>query len=145
MASLRPHRHYGRWPDRRVDRARRARARRGEHDRALRRQPDVRQRARELGLGEVFDDAETAVANADLVVLAVPVGAMGAPPLPARRGLKAGAIVTDVGSVKQAVVSAVAERCRASAISSPAIPSPAPSIPAPTPALPRSSTIAGTS
>lgn len=40
--------------------------------------PDVRERARALGLGEVFDDAERAVAQADLVVLAVPVGAMGA-------------------------------------------------------------------
>ena len=38
----------------------------------------VRQRARELGLGDVFDDAEAAVQKADLVVLAVPVGAMGA-------------------------------------------------------------------
>jgi cyclohexadieny/prephenate dehydrogenase len=33
----------------------------------------VRQRARELRLAEVFDDAEAAVADADLVVLAVPV------------------------------------------------------------------------
>ena len=38
--------------------------------------PVVRERARELGLGEVFDDAEKAVADADLVVLAVPVGVM---------------------------------------------------------------------
>jgi cyclohexadieny/prephenate dehydrogenase len=68
----------------------------------------VRQRARELALGEVFDDAEAAVANADLVVLAVPVGAMGAAAAAFAPALKAGAIVTDVGSVKQAVVAAVA-------------------------------------
>lgn len=70
--------------------------------------PDVRERARVLGLGEVFDDAEKAVANAELVVLAVPVGAMGDAAAACARGLKIGAIVTDVGSVKQAVVDAVA-------------------------------------
>jgi len=68
---------------------------------------EVRQRARELGLGDVSDDPEGAVAQADLVVLAVPVGAMGAAAAACARGLKAGAIVTDVGSVKQAVVEAV--------------------------------------
>lgn len=70
--------------------------------------PDVRERARALGLGEVFDDAEKAVANAELVVLAVPVGAMGTAAAACSRGLKIGAIVTDVGSVKQSVVDAVA-------------------------------------
>lgn len=40
--------------------------------------PDVRERARALGLGAVCDDAASAVAGAGLVVLAVPVGAMGA-------------------------------------------------------------------
>lgn len=68
----------------------------------------VRQRARELGLGEMFDDAEKAVANAEMVVLAVPVGAMGAAAAACAPGLKTGAIVTDVGSVKRAVVEAVA-------------------------------------
>ena len=70
--------------------------------------PAVRERARELGLGEVFDDAEKAVAKAELVVLAVPVGAMAAAAAACARGLKVGAIVTDVGSVKQAVVDALA-------------------------------------
>lgn len=68
----------------------------------------VGQRARELGLGDVFDDPEAAIANADLVILAVPVGVMGAAAAACAPGLKAGAIVTDVGSVKQAVVDAVA-------------------------------------
>src|SRR5262245_55446129 len=67
----------------------------------------VRQRARELKLGEVFDDAPAAVANADLVVLAVPVGVMGAAMQAAAPGVKAGAIITDVGSVKGAVVDAL--------------------------------------
>lgn len=67
----------------------------------------VRERARELKLGEVFDDAPAAVANADLVVLAVPVGVMGAAMQAAAPGVKSGAIVTDVGSVKGAVVDAL--------------------------------------
>jgi cyclohexadieny/prephenate dehydrogenase len=67
----------------------------------------VRQRARELNLGEVSDDAGSAVANADLVVLAVPVGAMAAASEAMASALKPGAIVTDVGSVKSAVVAAI--------------------------------------
>jgi cyclohexadieny/prephenate dehydrogenase len=70
--------------------------------------PAVRERARALGLGDVFDDAEKAVAKAELVVLCVPVGAMAGAIAACKQGLKIGAIVTDVGSVKQAVVSAVA-------------------------------------
>jgi cyclohexadieny/prephenate dehydrogenase len=69
--------------------------------------PLVCQRARELGLGDVFASAQSAVAGADLVVLAAPVGAMGAAASDCAPGLKEGAIVTDVGSVKQAVVDAV--------------------------------------
>jgi cyclohexadieny/prephenate dehydrogenase len=71
--------------------------------------PAVRQRARELELGEVFDDPEKAVAKAELVVLCVPVGAMAEAITACKPGLKIGAIVTDVGSVKQAVVSALAD------------------------------------
>jgi cyclohexadieny/prephenate dehydrogenase len=70
--------------------------------------PAVRERARELGLGEVFDSAEDAVKDAELVVLAVPVGAMADAAAACARGLKIGAIVTDVGSVKKAVVDALA-------------------------------------
>lgn len=70
--------------------------------------PEVRQRARELGLGEVHDSAEKAVAKAELVVLCVPVGAMADAIEACKPGLKIGAIVTDVGSVKQAVVNALA-------------------------------------
>jgi len=68
----------------------------------------VRQRARDLGLGEVFNDAAEAVKKADLVVLCVPVGAMAAAVEACKPGLKIGAIVTDVGSVKQAVVDGLA-------------------------------------
>src|SRR5690349_6053368 len=67
----------------------------------------VRQRAHELGLGEVRDTAAGAVLDADLVVLAVPVGAMASALTAAAPALKPGAIVSDVGSVKQAVIEAV--------------------------------------
>ena len=70
--------------------------------------PETRAVARELFCDRVTDTAAEAVAGADLVVLCVPVGAMG--DLAAEIGphLKPGAVVTDVGSVKQAVVDAVA-------------------------------------
>jgi cyclohexadieny/prephenate dehydrogenase len=56
----------------------------------------------------VHATAAEAVAGADLVVLAVPVGAMGAIAAEIGPHLKPGATVTDVGSVKQAVIAAVA-------------------------------------
>jgi cyclohexadieny/prephenate dehydrogenase len=68
---------------------------------------DVRHRARELKLGEVFDTAADAARDADLVVLAVPVGAMAAAIADAAPALKSGVVVTDVGSVKRAVIEAV--------------------------------------
>jgi cyclohexadieny/prephenate dehydrogenase len=72
------------------------------------RSAETRDVARKLFCDRVCDTAAEAVAGADLVVLCVPVGAMGA--LAAQIGphLKPGAVVTDVGSVKQAVVEAVA-------------------------------------
>lgn len=51
---------------------------------------------------------EEAVDGADLVVLAVPVGAMGEIAARISPRLKPGATVTDVGSVKRAVIEAVA-------------------------------------
>ncbi len=69
----------------------------------------VRVRARALNLGDVFDDAASAVREADLVVLAAPVGAMGPAAAAIRDHLKQGAIITDTGSVKRAVVDAVAQ------------------------------------
>lgn len=67
----------------------------------------VRLRARELNLGEVATSAAAAVAEADLVVLAVPVGAMGKAAAAFAPALKPGVIVTDVGSVKGAVAAAL--------------------------------------
>ncbi|SPF77658.1 prephenate/arogenate dehydrogenase family protein [Pseudoprimorskyibacter insulae] len=67
----------------------------------------TRDTARRIGLCDVFDTVEEAVKDADLVVLAVPVGAMGAVAEQIAPHLKAGATVTDVGSVKRTVIEAV--------------------------------------
>jgi cyclohexadieny/prephenate dehydrogenase len=66
--------------------------------------PDVCARAKALRLGEVCDDLQTAVSGADLIVLCVPSGAMGQAGEAMAAFLKAGAVVTDVGSVKAAVI-----------------------------------------
>ncbi len=62
-------------------------------------------KAMELGLADsiTLDPAE-AVADADLVVLCAPISACGALAEAMRPGLKSGAIVTDVGSVKAAII-----------------------------------------
>ncbi len=67
----------------------------------------VRKRARQLGLGDVHDDAAAAVTNADLVILATPVGAVDAASRAVAPALKPGAILTDTGSVKGAVIAAM--------------------------------------
>ncbi len=69
---------------------------------------ETRAAAQELGLCDsVVETAAEAVAGADLVVLAVPVGAMAALAEEIAPHLAPGATVTDVGSVKQAVIAAV--------------------------------------
>ncbi|MEX0371150.1 MAG: prephenate/arogenate dehydrogenase family protein [Tateyamaria sp.] len=68
----------------------------------------TRATTRSLGFCDVVTDtAAEAVADADLVVLAVPIGAMGPVMEEIAGALKPGAVVTDVGSVKQAVFDAV--------------------------------------
>lgn len=65
----------------------------------------TRTRVAELGLADaVHATAADAVRDADLVVLCVPVGACGAVAQAMAPALKPGAIVTDVGSVKGAVI-----------------------------------------
>lgn len=72
------------------------------------RSAETRATALEIGLVDaVFETAAEAVKGADLVVLCVPVGAMGAIAAEIAPHLDAGAIVTDVGSVKQAVIAEV--------------------------------------
>jgi cyclohexadieny/prephenate dehydrogenase len=70
--------------------------------------PETRAVAKELFCDRVTETAAEAVQGADLVVLAVPVGAMEAIAAEIAPHLAPGATVTDVGSVKQAVVDAVA-------------------------------------
>ena len=72
------------------------------------RSAETRATAREIGLCDrVCDSAAEAVKDADLVVLCVPVGAMGAVTQEIAPHLKPGCTVSDVGSVKQAVINAV--------------------------------------
>lgn len=69
----------------------------------------VRERGRDLGFcDDVADTPGTAVIDADLVVLCVPVGAMGSVGEAIRDDLPAEAIVSDVGSSKQSVAEALA-------------------------------------
>jgi cyclohexadieny/prephenate dehydrogenase len=69
----------------------------------------TRLKAKELGLVDaVFPSASEAVAGADLVILCSPVGTYGAIAQEIASALKPGAILTDVGSVKGAVVRDVA-------------------------------------
>lgn len=64
--------------------------------------------ARNLGLCDtICDDLEAAVLDADLVVLAVPVGVIGDVAKQVAPYLKPGATVSDVGSVKQTVIDQV--------------------------------------
>ena len=73
------------------------------------RSAETRDTARRIGLCDrVCDSAAEAVEGADLVVLCVPVGAMGAVMQDIANVLKPGATVSDVGSVKAHVIEAVA-------------------------------------
>lgn len=73
----------------------------------------VLDRVRELKLGDLItDDLDAAVAEADCVMLCVPVGAIA--PVAARilPAMKPGAILTDVGSTRRSVVDALAPSLR---------------------------------
>ncbi|WP_343563999.1 prephenate/arogenate dehydrogenase family protein [Kiloniella sp. b19] len=75
---------------------------------ACARKEETRKTALDLGIvDEAFENPADAVRDADLVILCTPVSTYG--PLAETFGkhLKAGAIVTDVGSVKQSVVNDV--------------------------------------
>jgi cyclohexadieny/prephenate dehydrogenase len=75
---------------------------------AVDRDEAVRDRVRELGIADmVTGDPAEGAADTDLVILCVPVGAIGAAAAEMAPHLKPGAIVSDVGSVKGAVVAAI--------------------------------------
>jgi len=68
----------------------------------------TRDTARRIGLCDrVCDNVADAVTGADLVVLCVPVGAMGAVAAEMKEHLSPGATVSDVGSVKRDVIQSV--------------------------------------
>ena len=68
----------------------------------------TRETARRIGLCDsVYDSASEAVETADLVVLCVPVGVMGDLVAEIAPSLQPGATLSDVGSVKRAVIDAV--------------------------------------
>ena len=70
---------------------------------------DVRQRARKVGFAhQIVDDVVSAVTGADLVILCTPVGAYKSVAGEIAPHLKAGAILSDVGSVKQAAIRDIA-------------------------------------
>ena len=72
---------------------------------ATARSPATRRRVAELGLADqVVETNSAAVAGADLVIVCVPVGACGEVAKEIAPQLKEGAIVSDVGSVKSAIV-----------------------------------------
>ncbi|KTT97618.1 cyclohexadienyl dehydrogenase [Sphingomonas yabuuchiae] len=72
--------------------------------------PAVRETVRSLDLADdVADTAGASVIDADLVVLCVPVGAMGAVAAEFAEDLPAEAIVSDVGSCKGSVLAALTE------------------------------------
>ncbi|HEY6024304.1 MAG TPA: prephenate/arogenate dehydrogenase family protein [Pseudolabrys sp.] len=72
---------------------------------ATARSPETRRRVAELGLADqVVESNADAVDGADLVIVCIPVGACGAVAKEIGPRLAAGAIVSDVGSVKGSVV-----------------------------------------
>ena len=72
------------------------------------RSSDTRDVAREIGLCDrVCDSAADAVEGADLIILCVPIGVMADVTREISGMLKTGAVLTDVGSVKRAVINAV--------------------------------------
>ncbi len=73
------------------------------------RSAETREIASEISLcDDVCDSVADTVKDADLVILCVPVGVMGVVAEEMKPHLKRGAIVSDVGSVKAAVIASVA-------------------------------------
>ena len=83
----------------------------------------TRDTALRIGLVDhVFETPAQAVADADLVILCVPVGAMAGVAAEIGPHLKPGCVVSDVGSVKQAVMDAISPHLPDHAVFIPAHP-----------------------
>lgn len=72
---------------------------------------DVRAACKSLELGQIASSAQDAVRDADCVILCVPMGAMGSAMQSIAPSMKAGAIVTDVGSTKATAIEALKTHC----------------------------------
>jgi cyclohexadieny/prephenate dehydrogenase len=84
---------------------------------------DVRARARKIGFcTNVYDDLASAVQDADLVILCTPVGSYKAVAAEVAPHLKAGAILSDVGSVKKAAIRDIAPSVPSNVVFVPAHP-----------------------
>ena len=79
-----------------------------QHIMAYDRDENVRMTAQKIGLGDIADTAQDAVQDADLVIMAIPVGAMAAAIADFAPALKQGALVVDTGSTKASVIKDVA-------------------------------------
>src|SRR5262249_37805985 len=80
----------------------------GEHTAISSRTSKTLARAAELKLGDSYEeDAADAAGDADCVILCSPVGTYAAIAEAIAPSLKRGAVVSDVGSVKAAVVAAI--------------------------------------
>ena len=86
-----------------------------KHVIGLGRNPANLRRARELGVVDETSDDPAAVAGADLVLVATPVGQMGAVLDAIAPHLGAGTVVTDGGSTKQDVVALAYKKLKGSA------------------------------
>jgi cyclohexadieny/prephenate dehydrogenase len=85
------------------------RAKMGSYVTGYARSTETREIAHKIGLCDsVCDDLKSVVLDADLVVLCVPIGAMGKIMAEIAPYLKPGCTVTDVGSVKRSVIDLVA-------------------------------------
>jgi len=81
-----------------------------EHTSIYTRSPTTLEKARDLKLGDSYHkDPAEAVRDADLVVICTPMGAYASVARAMSPGLKAGAIVSDVGSTKQSVFGDVSQ------------------------------------
>ncbi len=72
---------------------------------------DVRARAGRVVPGSVTDTADASVAGADCVIICTPLGALSELTEQIASGLKPGAILTDVGSVKSKAAADMADHC----------------------------------
>ena len=113
---------------------------------ATARSAKTRARVAELGIVDrVVETNAEAVKDADLVIVCIPVGACGEVAQEIGPHLKPGAIVSDVGSVKGAIVRDMGRICPTACTSCRRTRSPAPNIPARIPVSPNSSSTAGAS